>query len=218
MIYLEMHGTDDGQKLFGVTTAYDWYVLKNTNVAGITTIKSSSGTVEKDLTNIKFIPNGMFDEIDALIARPGEPVVNMQYSAAAYHTQREWMTKTENAEFSHPCVMMVGVDNEPSCIWYSNTDANGHFRVPKLIFPVMGKGICIDQRGDYGMCQHVAAIIDQVNVLPLIQKAMQTERFQTLMKACSVGGLSGTIYNRRVIALFKRDFWQHFVDNEGNPL
>jgi len=57
MKYLELHDTADGERVFGATTPYDWYVVKNcVNNGQLTTIKhqdESSGEV--DISKLNFI-------------------------------------------------------------------------------------------------------------------------------------------------------------------
>ena len=43
---------------------------------------------------------------------------------------------------------------------------------------------------------------------------MQSKEFVELMKFCDVGGLKVT-YNHRVIALFRKDFWKEFIDDNA---
>lgn len=71
MIYLEVHNVKDGIKTFKCSTTYDFYLLKNTDNNGFeTTIKCQDGTIERiNIADYEFIPNGMFKEIFALIAK-----------------------------------------------------------------------------------------------------------------------------------------------------
>lgn len=74
LLYLEMHNVKDGQKAFGASTPYDFYVLHNLPANGtITNIKCIDGTdAQRCLENWPFIPAGMFDEIRALLAEDPE--------------------------------------------------------------------------------------------------------------------------------------------------
>lgn len=212
MEYLEMHSIKDGQQTFGVSTRYDWYVIKNVeNKHEKTLVKFQDGIEESiDLNNIAFIPNGMVNEIDKLIAKDGEERVNLLYASTAYHTQKDYMSKYEDGEYKYPCVANVSIKNEPSCIWYSNTNENGMFGLPKVIFGGMGAGAFIDEGGDYGMEQHCAGIVDDVENLENIALAMRSPKFIEMMSFTDVGGIND-LFNRKVIALFRKDFWKDFI-------
>ena len=95
--YLEMHDTNAGVKTFGAQTMYDWYVLQNKPTEhNKTTIKDYDGNISKiDLSSLKFIPNGMFDEIMSLVAKEGEENVEILYSRSAYGSDTKNMSKTE---------------------------------------------------------------------------------------------------------------------------
>lgn len=217
--YLEIHNSDDGEKTFRETTRYDWYVIKNVrpNKKSKTTIVDQNGKSNYlELSRLEFIPNCMYDEIKRFIARENEEKINLMYSSCSYHTQKNWMKKENDKDFPYPCIASVSVKSEPSCIWYSNTNKNGHFGVPKVIFVGLGEGVMIDLHGQYGMEQHCAAIVDLSENLPNIHKALKSEKFINLMMACNVGGQKGNIYSRKIIGLLRKDFWKEFVDENGN--
>ena len=120
------------------------------------------------------------------------------------------MNKQQTEVFKYPCAMNINVKNEVGCIWYSNTNENGHFNVPKVVFGVFGKGVYTDLNGEYALCQHCRGIVDNVDKLQFIEKAMFNDDFIELMKMTDVGGL-GTIFNHKIISLFKKDFWKEFL-------
>ena len=106
--------------------------------------------------------------------------------------------------------------------WYANKIQKNdegkdyHFGIPKVIFSIWrDSGVPYpDIKGEYGLCQEAAAIVDDVENLKLIAKAMDSERFRTIME--SVVFTRG--WNRKVVELFRRDFWKEFVDDDGNLL
>jgi len=59
------------------------------------------------------------------------------------------------------------------------------------------------------MNEFASAIVDDVENLSNIQKAMVHPDFIELMKYAD--GVSGQRYNRRVIALLRKDFWKEFI-------
>jgi hypothetical protein len=139
-----------------------------------------------------------------------EEKVNILYSRSSYGTDKHHMNKQQTEEFKYPCIQNINVKNEVGCIWYSNTNKKGHFGVPKVIFGVFGKGVYADIDGKYALCQHSRGIIDSIDNLQFIEKALLNPKFIELMKMTDVGGLS-TIFNYKVIGLFKKDFWKDFI-------
>lgn len=213
ILYLEMHDANDGIKTFGAATRYDFYCIKNTKTKNfITTIKCQDGTIENiNLNNWEFIPNGMFSEIEKLLAKEGEDRVEVLHSYSVYETRKPYMSKKQSDEFKYPCVMNVNTKNNISCIWYSNTNQNGHFRIPKVIFGRKCSGVFLDFDGRYGTAQDCTSIVDNVEKLSKISKALLNKKFIKISKNCDFGGARDT-YNRKIIALFRKDFWKEFLD------
>jgi len=212
LLYLEIHDTNDGLKVFNAGTRFDWYVLKNTkNENLLTTIKCQDGILHKlDISKLEFIPNGRFDDIMKLYSK--ENRVKLTHSFSLYESRKNHMSKKVNEEFKYPCLQNINVNNEPSCVYYSNTKEYGHFNIPKLIFGVQVSGLILDNKGEFGMCQHCSAIIDEVNNLEQIKMVMESKEFIELMKYCDVGG-NRDRYNRRVISTFRKDFYKQFLNN-----
>jgi len=213
--YLSIHNADEGVKTFGCGTRYDWYVTQNSTYKSKTIIHGEDGINSViDLSLLPFIPNAMVDKVMNLVAKDGENKVELLWDCN-YHTQARkkdgTMAKEKTDEFQYPCVQNVNVKGETSCIWWSNTKANGHFGIPKIIFGRKVCGTLNDKNGEYGLCQDCAAIVDEPKNLSKIQKAMNSEKFIALMKMCDVGG-NRDKYNRKVIATFRKDFWKEFVN------
>jgi hypothetical protein len=204
---------------FGATTRYDWYVLKNCPPTHTTTIREQDGKfTTRCLSKLSFIPNGMFDEIMSLVAKDGEEKVEVLYDRTAYGSDKKNMSKEQKGEFKYPCIQSVSVKSDPCCVYFSSTKDNGHFGIPKVIFTKLGEGVMIDFDGKYATCQDCSSIVDSKENLSNIYKAMKSSAFVTLMKHCNVGGQAGNVYDRKVIALFRKDFWKSFVDEGGNEI
>ena len=210
--YLELHDTKDGQKIFGVTTPYDWYVIKNCPTTSPTQLKCQDGVSKVvDISKLEFVPNGMFDEIQSLIAKEGEETVELLYDCG-YHTQRDYMSKTRTKEFKYPCVKYLSRTKNEIDLYWSSTNEKGHFGVPKVMFGSaadVGK-ITIDYDGEYGMCEFTAAIVGHSKEeLENIYKALTSDKFKQVMLNCQ---FNRQMYNKKVIALFRKDFWKAFVN------
>ena len=210
--YLEIHNVSDGIKTFNVATRYDFYCLHNVPNTMFTKIKCMDGTIERvDISKMEFIPNGRFKEFEKLIAKDSEERVDVLHSFSAYETRKNYMNKEQTEDFKYPCVQNVNVKNVFSCIWYSNTNNNGHFGIPKVIFGRRTSGVYIDKTGEYGMAEDCKAIVDEQKNLPFIQKAMLNFKFIEFLKQCDFGGTCDR-YNSKIIALFRKDFWKDFQD------
>ena len=211
ILYLELHSKTDGQKTFGASTTYDFYCLKNIeNNNHKTKIKFEDGkTTEINLQNLPFIPNANLELLLNLIANKNEDNVNV-ISNSSYHTQRQYISKTENKDFKYPCVHYTYADGSIR-FNYSSINEKGHFDIPKVIFSQGISHPIIDKNGEYGMCEFAYAIVDEIENLENIQRALLNPKFIELMKY--VDGVSGQRYNRKVIATFRKDFYKQFLND-----
>lgn len=209
IVSLEMFDEAQGMKTFGAATPYDVYTLinepnldnKKTRIVG-----SDNVVVEKDLTNVGYIPNGSFELFDNLIVKPNEEKISV-IKDSTYHTQKNTMSLDQVGEFKYPCVYTTTKDGSIN-FWYSNTKKR-HFDVPKVIWSNgMASSVVIDKEGQYGLTQFAYAVVDKPENLEMIQKAMESKKFLELMQN-SQG--KNQKYNRRVISLFRKDFWKEFV-------
>ncbi len=220
--YLETNDRESGVKMFGVQTAYDWYILKNSSSIGFTNIKSKNNEiVNVDLKRMEFIPNSMLNEIYKLIAKPSETRVNVLHSFSDYFVHpggdksKPWMSKTKSEEFKYPCIYSILKDGTKS-LYFSKTKEKGHFGIPKVIFSNGTSLPFVDHKGDYGLTQFAYAVIDSPSVLQLISKAMLTTKFLDIMNACQLIGKHR--YSSKALSLFRCDFWKEFVDENGNEI
>ena len=211
MLYLEVHNADDGIKTFGAATRYDFYCLHNVPNTMFTKIKCQDGTIERvDIAKMEFIPNGMFKEIQKLLAKSNEEHVNLTNSHSSYEHRRVWMSKEMTKEHIYPCIQNVNTKNQISCFWYSNTNKNGHFNVPKIVFSRKVCGVYLDYNGEYGCCEDCSFIVDSIDNLERIKTTLENKDFIELMKMCDFSG-SRDKYNRKIIKLFRKDFWKEFL-------
>ena len=213
ILYLELHNTNDGFKTFGAYTTYDFYCLHNVPNTMFTKIKCQDGTIERvDLSKMEFIPNGMFKEFEKLVAKDGEESVNILYSRSDYGTDKSHVNKEQTEEFKYPCVYLTYKDGSVK-FWYSSTNQNGHFGIPKIIFSNGSASIpVIDETGEYAITQFAYAIIDEPKNFSFIKKAMLHPDFLKLMSfSDGTTGVGRHRYNYKVMKLFRKDFWKYFL-------
>ena len=210
MLYLEVHSKKEGMKTFGASTSYDFYCVRNTENNGNfnTKIKCQDGTIERvDISKLEFIPNGMYDAFQKLIAKKGEKHVNL-LRTCAYHTQKEYVSKVKTEEFKYPCVYYTYKDGSTK-LYYSSTNTKGCYNIPKVIWSQGISTPIVDINGEYAMNEFAFAIVDEVQNLERIKQAMLNPEFIKLMSLSD--GVSGQRYNRKAIALFRKDFWVDFL-------
>ena len=213
IIYLEIHNVDDGQKTFRCATRYDWYVLQNTKNIHNTIIKGEDGLIyEVDLKEWTFIPNMMFDEIKNLISNNNEKL-DINYYRSNYGADKKWVNKIKHDEFKYPVVYSINKENKLS-LCYSNKKENGHFGLSKFIFS-NGLGFYCDNEGEYGLTQWAYCIYDTPAILPLIEKTFRSTKFNKIKEAIH---LDSSSYNIKVMKLFKKDFYNAFININIEPL
>jgi len=208
--YLNINNYKKGFTTFGAYTDYDFYCLRNVLDTDIETkIVDIDDKIEYiKLSNVQFIPKCNVREVLSLVAKEGEETVNI-LANSSYHTQRPHTENERNNEFKYPCIQNVNNNDEASCVWYSNINNKGHFGISKIIFGRKNCGVYVDENGEYGMAQDGVAIVDEVDNLVLIKKALKSEYF--IKNIMGFRESFGDKYNRRIIATFRKDFWKEFV-------
>jgi hypothetical protein len=98
---------------------------------------------------------------------------------------------------------------------YTSNNQRGHFGVPKLIF---GNGTnptsIIDSEGQYGLTQFAFGIVDSPENLPLIERAIKSEKFQKINKNTKYVATAGNpLVYPKIVELFRKDFWRQFIDD-----
>jgi len=211
ILYLEIHGVDDGLKTFGCGTRYDWYVVKKTSEDISTVIVDQNGkTLSLNLKNTVFLPNFKIEEILSMLAGEKEEKTEVICNSA-YHTYNNHsegtIVKIKDKTHKYPVVNSVSLDNVPTVLW-SDFNNRGHFGIPKVIFGNGSTGFFVDSEGKYGMTQWTKAIVDKKQNVKNIAKALASEKFQEIIKAIAVCSYET---NHFALSLFRKDFWKEFV-------
>ena len=226
LIYLEIHNEKDGLKTFSSNTRYDIILIKNENVKETNT-KILFEDNEIKIINVKellFIPNGNYDFIRQLIAKNNEKKINFLYDSCSYHTQKEWVFRDKTKKYKYPCVLSVNIKDEPRICYSSikyiddihkqinkcNNSNIEHYNKSKIIWGNGATGYFIDTNGDYALTEYSYAILHKdINILKKIKEALKTNKFKEIIKYTSVKKQS---INRRIIKLFKEDFYKYFIN------
>lgn len=213
--YLKMHDVNCGMKTFGVSTSYDYYILKNQPPTEKTHIRFDDGREGfYDISKMNFIPNSNMETINSLISKNGEETVNVLYSSSDYEIRYSYMNKEKTDEFKYPCVYSIVGDNEPT-FYYSNKKDKGHFGIPKLILGNGANPKCfIDYTGEFGMTQFAYGIVDDIQNLEKIKRVLESNEFQKINLATKFVSTAGNpLAYPRIISLFRKDFWKEFIND-----
>ncbi len=209
--WLSMHDLDDGSRYFNAGTKFDMYVAENRDTKGFKTrvVDENKEEYERNLKKLDFIPNFDFDKVFRLIADENQEKVELLYSGSMYDPRRDWMSLVKSREYKHKCIWSISRKTGELKFRFSNVK-KGHFGVPKVIFSTWhDPGIPhIDYRGEYGLTQNAAAIVDDTGNLPSIAKALNSNLFRKVMKSVQ---FTTHGWNCNIIGLFRRNFWEDFL-------
>ena len=208
MVYLEIHNTEDGMKVFHCGTRYDFYVIQKKKPTKKTEIKDEKGKkIKIDLTKFTFLPNYDIQTVKKILATKKEKTVDILFSTSKYETRKKWVSDKKSNKFKYP--LIHSTTKKGIRYLYSNTNKNGFFGIPKVIFGDSGinKSSIIDMNGKYGMTQHAMAISDTKSNLPKIKKALDSDQFEEVLNACSWSNFQ---IDWRLFTYLKKDFWKYF--------
>jgi len=210
ILHLDIHNKQEGLKVFGATTRFDWYVLRNKNERGLTTVRDEQGATHSlDLSQMPFIPNGEFELVGKIISKKGREACPILYISGAYREYLPHMSREKGGKFVHPCVNSTGKSGL-KC-YYSNTTKKGLFGIPKVIFgdaDIIANAV-VDFKGEYAMTQNAMAIqISSEKEGIQIKKALESEKFNRLLKLCR---WSNFRIEWRMFKHFRKDFYLEFL-------
>ncbi len=209
MLCLSIHGIKDGQATFNCGTRYDWYLIKNSDVSCMTTVRDEKGTTHDiRVADFTWLPNYNIERVKKIMACEGDEKCEILQSMSAYEPRKKWMSATKTDEFKYPCIHSTPKNGIR--YMYSKVNDRGHFGIPKVIFgdscisyPV------IDIEGIYGMTQHAMAIrINDSNEGDKVAKAIMSVAFQDIIKSCLY---SSYAIDWNIFKDMKRDFWRDFI-------
>lgn len=210
MLYLEIHGIKDGQKVFNKGTRYDLYLIekksqyKNTNI-----VDEDGKQIEINLTGLSWLPNSNILEINNILAKNDDERCPIMYDRTAYGAdKKDRVSSKETSEFKYPCV-----HSTPKAgirYMYSKVNNRGHFGVSKVIFGESGiyKPV-IDMEGKYGMTHGAMAIqVTNLEEATFISKVIESDKFDKIIQSCI---FSSFRIDWNIFKEFKKDFWKEFI-------
>ena len=201
ILYLNINDYNKGNEVFGVSTDFDFYLIKNCfNNISTKIIDADNLEYNIKLSNVEFIPN---KNIKILLDITSGDDKLPTIIDSSYHTQRDFISREKNEEFKYPIIYTVKSNGEPQ-IWYSKVNDRGHFGMPKIVFSNgAGSGIFIDESGEYGLSQFSYGIVENdLDKLKSIKNIMINDKFVNLL-----GYGSGSKYNKNILRIFNKDSW-----------
>jgi hypothetical protein len=209
MLYLEIHGLKDGQKVFNCGTRYDWYLIEKRNQYRTTIVIDEDGKKnEIDLSKLSWLPNSNYVEISKILAGEQDERCPIMYERTAYEPRRKWMSSKETSEFKYPCVHST--PKRGIRYMYSKINDKGLFGVSKVIFGESGiYSPVIDMDGKYGMTHHSIGIkVENIEEATNISKVIESRKFDKIIQSCSYS-LFGIDWN--IFKELKKDFWKEYI-------
>jgi len=204
ILYLNMNDVNEGRKVFGCSTTFDYYVLQNAYPFKESIINDyKNKEYSFDLKNIVFIPNHSILDITNYLDYKNEN--GIIYNRSNYGSDKKWMSKEKTEEFKYPCVYTINKNNELS-LRYSNTNTKGHFGITKFIIS-NGSGFHKDIEGKYGLTQWAYYIKCKKENMDDIERCFQNPDFLNIIDAVK---LTSNKYNYSVLKYLKKDFWKEF--------
>jgi hypothetical protein len=210
LIYINMNNFKKGNKIFGVGTNFDYYLLQNNDIKqSVKIVDIYDKEYNIDLSKWSFIPSGGFELFEKIIARDDEDKIDVIYSRSLYGTDKKNMNEKKTDKFKHPCIYTITLRNGIKCFY--SEEKKGHFGIPKVIWTNgLGTYPILDDNGKYGLTQFSYAIIDDKENLDNIKQTLETEEFIKLMEYVK---FTNNKYNYKIISLMKKDFWKTYAFN-----
>lgn len=210
MLYLEIHGVKDGQKVFHCGTRYDWYLIERKPKYKNTIVLDENNTmIEIDMNIFKWLPNSNINTIQNILAQPQVIRCPIIYNRSNYGSDnKKYISKIQTEVYKYPVIHTIPLSGVRYI--YSSINDKGHFGVSKVIFGDNGlNDAIIDMDGQYAMSENSMAIeVDDIYIAQNIKKALLSKKFKDLIKCCIIGNFR---IDWRLFSEFKKDFWKEFI-------
>ena len=215
MIYLEIHGLNDGKKIFNCGTRYDWYIIKKIKQSYLTKIKDEKEFMyDINLSKLQWLPNFNIKDICNLLSTNNNLKIIMDSSYHAHTGKKNgFVIDKKTTEFKYP--LIHSTPKKEIRYKYTNINNRGHFGISKLIFGESGIGnVVIDLNGKYGMTQGAMAIeVKNKKEALNIKKALLSKKFKYILDSCMFGNFR---IDCNIFKSFKRDFWKYFIEESDS--
>lgn len=210
IIYINMNSVQVGEKIFGASTSFDYYLLAKSKSKGPTEINDFNNKTEYiDISKFEIIPNSEISLIYSFIAGENDNKVKVLHSYSEYETRKSHMSKSESNIYRYPCIYSI-LKNSHINIHYSCEKKS--FFEPKVVF---GNGAnptyYVDTNGDYGMTQFVFGVVGDIEIIKkaLSEKRKIIDRITQSTKFISTNG--NPILYPKILSIFREDFFEKLI-------
>ncbi len=156
------------------------------------------------MQNEPFIPNFNIPQILKKIAKKEKDRFTILYSRSAYGANKKWVNRHKTKKFKYPVVYSINRQNKPT-FFYADTNKNGFFGIPKVIFASGATGFIIDEKGKYGCTNFAKGMVVPKKELKRLYKYVFSEKFKILENALSI---SFREINYKAMGLLNKNFWK----------
>ena len=156
-----------------------------------------------DLREWDWLPNSSISSVKKLLTDTDERC-NILYSRTAYGADKKWMSSKETKIFKYPCIHSTPKNGVR--YMYSNTDSNGFFGVPKVIFGESGiNNPIIDLEGKFGITHGAMAIsVSNAKDAKKMSEYLTSKKFESVLQSCL---FSSYRIDWNLFTNFKKEFW-----------
>ena len=212
MLYLEIHNSKDGLKIFGCGTRYDFYVIEKKPIYKNTIIVDEENSINNiNLENLNWLPNSNFKIITKLLATDNNKL-NILCDFNYSRLNKKIVSIKKDTEYKYELIYLT--PKAGIRYMYSKINNNGHFGISKVIIGETGMDNAInDFEGKYGMTQDSFGIVinnekEGDDILKFIKSSLFTN---IIKKSCS---WSNFRIDYRLFKDFKKNFYKEF-NNES---
>jgi hypothetical protein len=217
MLYLEIHDSSDGMKIFNCGTRYDWYVINKMPIYKSTIIKDENGILnELNLEKYDWLPNSNFDIINLLIANSDEEKLEVINDFSYPRLNKAIVSTVKDDVFKYDLIYLT--PKKGVRYMYSKFNNKGHFGIMKVIIGESGMDNAInDYEGNYGMTQDSFGIkISSKEEGEKILNVIKSTQFKNLIKkSCS---WSNFRIDWRLFVNFKKNFYDFYDLSSQNEI
>jgi len=209
--YLKIYSKVQGREVFGVTTRFDWYILKKSNALCQTSICDEKRDVHSiALKDYSFIPNIIDPVFSKILAKNNEKTCDVLYSTYHHAQNKNRVVKDPTAAYKYRCVHGINLGGNVQ-YRYTNDIGGGLFGVPKIIISMNEKihDAIIDLDGSLGTTEISFALkVEGKEEAENIKKALVSDGFKKIL-AYTKWGMFQIDY--RMFKYFKKDFYRMFL-------
>ena len=207
MEFLSIHSDQEGDKIFGATTRFDWYICQKASNRGKCLVRDQSKYETKlDLQKLSFLPNWNLQKfLKIMTEKNGVDVIY----GTAHHNQSEHVRKIKSDEFCYPVIHSITAKG-PVTYWTKNKTV-GSFGRKKVIVNTGRILYAInDFNGSCGMTEGCFGIpVTSESEASKIVSAITSEKFQNdIIKPSK---WSNFRIDYRMFKYFRKDFWKDFI-------